>query len=89
MTALLVHTEIDRLLESLDGELTSHSRVIDALLDVRSASDDRHVIEMADTALRNIPGKNAAETDWLRLQLTHIGLMAEVSGVVAAAPTTA
>ena len=89
MTELFIHTEIDRLLGSLDGDLTSHSRVIDAILDVRSASDDVQIIAMADHALRNVPGKNAATTEWLRRQLTQIGLMAEVSLVVTAASTIA
>ena len=32
MTDVLVQHEIDRLLDDIDGELTTHSRVVDALL---------------------------------------------------------
>ena len=80
-TSSLVATEIDRQLDSLDGVLTSHSRVINALLDVRGATDDEQLIALVDDSLRNVPGKNSAKTDWLRNQLTHIALMSDVDGV--------
>ena len=52
MTESLVHDEIDRLLDGLDGELTSHSRVVDALLDLRSASDDVRLIAVIEGVVR-------------------------------------
>ena len=79
MTDSLVHAEIDRLLESLDGELTSHSRVIDGLLDLRAASDDVRLIAVIDESLRNVPGRTAVETDWWKTQLTSFRLMLDVS----------
>jgi len=77
MTESLVHDEIDRLLDSLDGELTSHSRVVDALLDLRSAADDVRLIAVIDESLRNVPGRNIVSTDWWKTQLTTFRLMAD------------
>ena len=77
MTDSLVQAEIDRVLESLDGELTSHSRVIDALLDLRSASDDVRLVAVIDESLRNVPGRNAVSTDWWKTQLKSFRLMAD------------
>ena len=78
MTASMVQAEIDRLLESLDGEIISHSRVIDGLLDLRSASDDVRLIAVIDESLRNVPGRSAVETDWWKTQLTSFRLMVEM-----------
>lgn len=77
MTDSMVQAEIDRLLESLDGELTSHSRVIDALLDLRSASDDVRFVAVIDESLRNVPGRTTVSTDWWKTQLTTFRLMAD------------
>ena len=79
MTDSVVQAEIDRLLESLDGELTSHSRVIDGLLDLRSAADDVSLIAVIDDSLRNVPGRTAVSTDWWKTQLTSFGLMLDLS----------
>ena len=77
MTDSMVQTEIDRLLEGLDGELTSHSRVVDALLDLRSAADDVRLIAVIDESLRNIPGRSTVTTDWWKTQLTTFRLMVD------------
>ena len=77
MTEPLVQEEIDRLLDSLDGELTSHSRVVDALLDLRSAADDVRLIAVIDESLRNVPGRNIVSTDWWKTQLTTFRLMVD------------
>ena len=77
MTESLVQEEIDRMLDSIDGELTSHSRVIDALLDLRSAADDVRLIAVIDESLRNVPGRNIVSTDWWKTQLTTFRLMAD------------
>jgi len=79
MTDSVVQAEIDRLLESLDGELTSHSRVIDGLLDLRSAADDVRLIAVIDDSLRNVPGRTAVSTDWWKTQLASFGLMLDLS----------
>jgi len=78
MTDAPVHAEIDRLLESIDGELTSHSRVIDALLDLRAAADDVKLIAVIDESLRTVPGRTAVSTDWFKTQLTTFRLMVDV-----------
>jgi len=79
MTDSLVQAEIDRMIEELDGELTSHSRVIDAFLDLRSAVGDVQLIAVIDESLRNIPGRTAVSNDWFKTQLTTFRLMADDS----------
>ncbi len=81
MTDSMVQVEIDRLLGSLDGKLTSHARVVDALLDLRSAAhDDVQFIAVIDESLRSVPGRTAVETDWWKTQLTSFRLMLDVKG---------
>jgi len=64
------------MIESLDGELTSHSRVIDGLLDLRSASgDDVKLVAVIDESLKNIPGRTTVSTEWWMTQLTTFRLM--------------
>ena len=75
MTDSMVHAEIDRLLETLDGELTSHARVVDALLDLRAAADDVRFIAVIDDSLRNVPGRTTVSTDWWKTQLSTFRLM--------------
>lgn len=79
MTDSLVRSEIDRLLESLDGEVTSHSRVVDALLDLRSAADDIQLVAVIDESLRNVPGRTTVSTEWWKTQLASFRLMADTS----------
>jgi len=79
MTDSLVTTEIDRLLASLDGEITSHSRVIDGLLDLRSAADDVRLLAVIDESLRNVPGRTAVSTEWWKTQLTSFRLLLDTS----------
>ncbi len=77
MTDSIVQEEIDRMIESLDGELTSHSRVVDALLDLRSVSDDIRLVAVIDESLKNIPGRSTVTTEWWKTQLTTFRLMAD------------
>lgn len=79
MTDSLVTTEIDRLLAGIDGEVTSHSRVIDALLDLRSASDDVRLVAVIDESLRNVPGRSTVSTEWWKTQLTSFRLLLDTS----------
>ena len=79
MTDTAVQHEIDRMLEGLDGELQSHTRVVDALLDLRSAADDVRLIAVIDESLRNIPGRTTVETEWWKTQLTTFRLMLDTS----------
>jgi len=74
----MVQATIDQLLASLDGELTSHARVVDALLDLRSvAADDVRFIAVIDDSLRNVPGRSTVSTDWWKTQLSTFRLMAD------------
>ena len=84
MTTSLVHPEIERVLETLDGELTSHSRAFDALLDVRSACAHPGATALVDEALRSVPGKHSVATDWLVDRLRYIGLMFELTEILGA-----
>lgn len=78
MTDSLVQAEIDRLIEDLDGELTSHTRVVDALLDLRSVSGgDVKLIAVIDESLKNIPGRTTVETEWWKTQLATFRLMVD------------
>lgn len=78
MTDSILQSEIDRMIESLDGELTSHSRVVDGLLDLRSASgQDVKMIAVIDESLKNIPGRTTVETEWWKTQLTTFRLMSD------------
>ncbi|MEM7093727.1 MAG: hypothetical protein AAF567_12055 [Actinomycetota bacterium] len=77
MTDSMVQAEIDRLLESIDGEITSHSRVVDALLDLRSAADDVRLVAVIDESLRTVPGRTAVSSDWWKTQLTSFRLMTD------------
>ena len=81
MTESVVQLEIDRMLADLDGELQSHGRVIDALLDLRSAAADNDVrlVAVIDESLRNIPGRTTVETEWWKTQLTTFRLMLDTS----------
>lgn len=70
MTEDLLQHEIDRLLDSIDGEVTSQSRVVDALLDLRLAAEERpEVLAVIDSALADIPGKTTVTNDWYLAQL--------------------
>ncbi len=83
MTDSIVQAEIDRMIESLDGELTSHSRVVDGLLDLRSASgDDVKLIAVIDESLKNIPGRTTVTTEWWKTQLATFRLMTDESAVL-------
>lgn len=79
MTELRVQEEIDRLLASLDGELTSHARVIDALLDLRMASDDVRFVAVIDESLRSVPGRTTVATEWWKTQLKTFRLILDDS----------
>ena len=65
-----LETTIRALRDAVDGMVCSRSRVIDGLLDLRLAADGRRdVIELLDTALAELPGRNTVPTDWWREQL--------------------
>ena len=70
MSEILLQHEIDRLLDQVDGELTSRSRVIDALLALRLAAGELpEVIACIDTALSDVPGRTTVTNEWWLEQL--------------------
>jgi len=65
MTESLLQHEIDRHLDAIDGELTSRSRIVDALLDLRLAGAEHQVlVDAIDAALGDIPGRSTVTNAW-------------------------
>ena len=64
--ALIEITElVDRLLDAIDGELTSRSRVVDGLLDLRlAAADLPDVVAQVDGCLATLPGSTTVANRW-------------------------
>jgi hypothetical protein len=77
MTEFDLETTIRELNEAIDGVVCSRSRVIDALLDLRLDAATRiDVVELVDSILADVPGKNTVSTDWWREQLEMFELIA-------------
>ena len=55
---------ISDLLRAVDGELTSRSRVVDGLLDLRNASIDPFFCGRVDELLAGIPGITTVPNGW-------------------------
>ena len=64
--ALIEITElVDRLLDAIDGELTSRSRVVDGLLDLRlAAAELPEVVAQVDDCLATLPGNTTVANLW-------------------------
>ncbi|MXW41957.1 MAG: hypothetical protein F4138_07500 [Acidimicrobiia bacterium] len=64
--ALVEITElVDRLLDAIDGELTSRSRVVDGLLDLRlAAAELPEVLIQVDEHLAALPGNTTVANGW-------------------------
>ena len=64
--ALIEITElVDRLLDNIDGELTSRSRVVDGLLDLRlAAAELPDVVARVDDCLATLPGNTTVANRW-------------------------
>ena len=62
---------------SIDGDVCSRSRVMDALLDMRLDAGGRaDLLELVDDALANLPGKTMVPADWWRDRLDMLELAA-------------
>jgi len=73
MTESLLQHEIDRHLDAIDGELTSRSRIVDALLDLRLAGGEHTVFVAAiDAALTDIPGRSTVTNAWWMTSLADL-----------------
>ncbi len=64
--ALIEITElVDGLLDAIDGELSSRSRVVDGLLDLRlAAADLPEVVAQVDDCLATLPGNTTVANRW-------------------------
>jgi hypothetical protein len=56
----------------VDGELTSRSRVVDGLLDLRNASSSDAFQARIDELLAGIPGLNTVPNGWWLDRLTEL-----------------
>lgn len=88
MTESLIQHEIDRLLDGIDGDVTTQSRVVNGLLDLRLAGENNELFVLAvDDALASIPGRTAVANDWWMARLAELrsalGGVPEATGVTA------
>lgn len=69
---------VNELQDGIEGEMTSRSRVVDGLLDLRlEVAEEAHLVELVDRILAEIPGRSIVLSDWWSEQLTTIALEAE------------
>ncbi len=67
MTENLIQYDIATILDSLDGEVSTASRVVDSMLDLRLVGADNDLFVMVlDNALATMPGRTAVPNDWIR-----------------------
>jgi hypothetical protein len=66
------HEIIIELTGLVDGELTSRSRVVDGLLDLRNASSSDAFQARIDELLSGIPGLNTVPNGWWLDRLTEL-----------------
>ena len=60
-----IHGLINELLDAIDGQLTSRSRVVDGLLDLRLLSGSgSDLARRVDELLGDIPGLNTVPNSW-------------------------
>jgi len=62
---------------TVDGDVCSRSRVMDALLDLRNEASQRtDIVDLVDTALGGLPGKTMVPASWWIEQLDMFELTA-------------
>lgn len=74
-TNTTVTSVISDLLEAVDGELSSRSRVIDGLLDLRNATTDPVFHVRIDELLGGIPGLTTVPNGWWLDRLEELRLL--------------
>jgi hypothetical protein len=85
MSEILLQHEIDRLLDQVDGELTSRSRVTDGLLDLRLAAVEMpDAVTAIDLALLDIPGRTTVSNEWWLAQLETLRTVCAASPIASA-----
>ncbi len=63
--------------EAIDGDVLSRARIMDSLLDLRlEAAQRTDVVELVDSALADLPGKNMVPASWWTEQLDMFELTA-------------
>ncbi|MFT7599306.1 MAG: hypothetical protein ACI8TP_002235 [Acidimicrobiales bacterium] len=76
-------TMIEELKGEANGQLIDRGRVIDHLLDLRSAaSDQEHLVTLLDSVLAELPGQTVVETEWWRATLDRLADEAQPEPVV-------
>lgn len=84
MTETLLCHEIDRLLDAIDGELMSRSRVVDGLLDLRLVGAEvSPFVTAIDEALTAIPGRTTVTSEWWMTTLADLRDTATTAQVAA------
>ncbi|MEQ8716640.1 MAG: hypothetical protein RIE08_03440 [Acidimicrobiales bacterium] len=82
MTDVLTQHLIDQLLDEIDGELISRSRVTDALLDLRlSAGEAPGFVDLVDRSLGDVPGRTVVTNDWWMSTLEGLRLLLDETPV--------
>ncbi len=66
---------------AVTGEYSSISRVVDALLDLRSLASDREdLVAELDRTISTMPGRTVTPNEWWLEQLDHIEIQHQRSG---------
>ena len=69
---------LERSVSLIHGELIDRSRIVDALLDLRNSTSSPSLIEVIDTALRDVPGRTTVRSSWWQGILDELNLAAEL-----------
>ncbi len=72
MSEALAQHLIDHLLDAIDGELSGRMRVIDGLLDLRSATERADVVVRVDEILASVPGVTTVANTWWMATLENL-----------------
>ena len=77
-TELQFDEVLERSVSLIHGELIDRSRIVDALLDLRNSTSSPSLIEVIDTALRDVPGRTTVRASWWQGILDELNLAAEL-----------
>lgn len=84
MSESLLQHLIDLLLDGIDGEQSTRSRVVDGLLDLRlGAADFPDLVERIDAALTEMPGVASVPNAWWLETLESLRVAADTTRVPA------
>ena len=77
-TELQFDEVLERSVSLIHGELIDRSRIVDALLDLRNSTSSPSLVEVIDTALRDVPGRTTVRSSWWQGILDELNLAAEL-----------